>query len=141
MAETVAVAPSVIVHTIAFVVHASIEAGRRLYVTHSMNKFLDSMNEKLFKPCGLYGMIMSYKPNASRISDVFDINANINSAFGSRVDGGRSNFRASSGKTRGAAQMPEAASLVFPLLRDAPETEKINAFKRASNFTMDYSDR
>ena len=32
LAETAAVAPSVIVHAVAFCVHASIEAGRRLYI-------------------------------------------------------------------------------------------------------------
>ena len=37
--------------------------------------------------------------------------------------------------------MPEAAPLVFPLLRDTPEAEKVNAFKRASNFVGDYTDR
>ena len=141
IAETAAVAPSVIVHATAFCVHASIEAGRRLYITHSTNKFLDSMNEKLFKPHGMYAMIMSYKLNASQISEDFDVNTDITNAVGARAGGGRSNFRASSGKTRCAAQMPEAAPLVFPLLRDAPEAEKFNAFKRAANFTADYSDR
>jgi len=37
--------------------------------------------------------------------------------------------------------MPEAAPLVFPLLRAASEKEKKNAFKRAANFAADYSDR
>lgn len=141
LAETAAVAPSVIVHVTAFCVHASIEAGRRLYVSHSTNKFLDSMNEKLFKPHGLYAMIMSYKPGTSKISENFDVNANVNLAVDARLSGGRSNFRASSGKTRGGAQMPEAAPLVFPLLRDTPDAEKANAFKRAANFTGDYTDR
>ena len=141
IAETAAVAPSVIVHATAFCVHASIEAGRRLYVTHETNKFLESMNEKLFKPHGLYAMIMTYKPDSSQASEVIDINQNITSAVYARTGGSRSKFRSASGKTQGAAQMPEAAPLVFPILRDAPEAEKVNAFKRAANFAADYSDR
>ena len=99
------------------------------------------MNEKLFKPHGLYAMIMSYKPSSSQVSETIDVNANTTNAVGARAGGGRSSYRASSGKTRGAEQMPEAAPLVFPLLRDAPEAEKVNAFKRASNFIGDYGDR
>ena len=99
------------------------------------------MNEKLFRPHGLYAMIMAYKPGSSQVNEMIDINANITKAVGARAGGDRSTYRASSGNTRGVEQMPEAAPLVFPSLRDAPEAEKTNAFKKASSFKDDYSDR
>ena len=141
LAETAAVAPSIIVHATAFCVHTSIEAGRRLYISHETNKFLEAMNANLFQPRGLYAMIMSYKPSSNQTSENIDINAHITSAVAARTIESRSSFRGTSGQTKYAAQMPEAAPLVFPLLRSAPEEQKQNAFKRAANFAADYSDR
>lgn len=141
VAETAALTPSVIGHVTAIVVHTSVEAGRRLYISHETNKFLDAMNTSLFRPRGLYAMIMCYQPSSSTVSETIDVNTHITSAVASRVTGNQNSFRTSSGITTLVAQMPEAAPLVFPLLRSAPEEEKKNAFKRAANFAAEYSDR
>ena len=148
LAETAAIAPSVTVHATAFLVHTSIEAGRRTYISHETNKFLDSMNDKLFRPHGLYAMIMSYKPKSPHASQEIDIKStqasqetDIANAVSSRADKHASSLRTTSGKTRGAVALPEAAPLEFPLLQAAPDAEKANAFKRAANFAADYSDR
>ena len=141
LAETAAIAPSVIVHVTAFLVHTSIEAGRRLYNSKETNKFLDTMNNDLFRPHGLYAMIMCYKPASSQASEVVDLNDATNQAVASRAGGDGAKFRTTSGKTTGIAELPAAAPLIFPYLQAAPEAEKINAFKRAANFAADYSDR
>ena len=141
LSYTVSVAPSVIVHATAVLVHTSIEAGRRMYISHETNGYLDRMNEMLFKPRGLYAMIMTYKPGSSDASSLVDVNTHITDSVAARQGGGRSNFRTASGKTHGEAEMPDAAALVFPKLQAAGDEEKRNAFKRAIDFSRDYGDR
>ena len=43
-------------------VHLSIETGRRLYISKKENSYLDEVNEKYFRPRGLYAMIVSPAP-------------------------------------------------------------------------------
>ena len=138
---TVSVAPSVIVHTTALMVHTSIEAGRRMHISHKTNDYLDRMNENLFKPRGLYAMIMTYKPDSPDASSLVDVNRHIVDSVAARQGGGRSSLRTASGKTHGEAEMPDAAPLVFPKLQAAGDEEKKNAFKRAIEFSRDYGDR
>ena len=142
LSYTVAVAPSVVVHFSALAVHISIETGRRLYMSKSTNGYLEKMNESLFRPRGLYAMLMTYKPEkAGQAGEVVDVNAITTRAVAERAEGDRSKFRATSGKTKGASQMPEAAALVFPGIEEAGEEETQNAFKKATGFLGDYGDR
>lgn len=78
--------------------------------------FLDRMNETLFKPRGLIGMITTYKPDQKSSTVGVDM------------------FR-SSGTANGELQLPEAAALVFP------EDEAREGRKNPSSFTADYSDK
>ncbi|KAF2501323.1 hypothetical protein BU16DRAFT_613242 [Lophium mytilinum] len=154
-AVNVAIAASVIAYTVsavsvnpavhfaAFCVHASIEAGRRVQNVAQINKYLIRMNEELFKPHGLYAMLMTFKPTSEESNVDIDINANILKSVYARNGGGRKKIRSTSGKTVGEAQMPECCPLVFPTL-DAPSTteeQKKGAFKRAGAFVSDYKDR
>lgn len=43
-------------------VHLSIETGRRLYISKKENSYIDEVNEKYFRPRGLYAMIVSSPP-------------------------------------------------------------------------------
>lgn len=151
--------PDLIVHFAAVIVHTSIETGRRVYNTKKLvdsrnifdpwsdkatsrtNTYLDQMNETLFKPHGLYAMIMTYKSGSSQASELINVNDHIANSVYARQSGGRSNYRSASGKTHGAAEMPEACPLIFPNLQAASGVEKENAFKRAANFAREYSDR
>jgi len=74
VAETAALAPSVIVHVTAVVVHISVEAGLRLYISHVTNIFHDAINTSLFRPRGLYAMTMCYQPSSSTVSETIDVN-------------------------------------------------------------------
>ncbi|PQE07921.1 fad binding domain protein [Rutstroemia sp. NJR-2017a WRK4] len=141
-----AAVPSAIIHVAAIAVHVSIEAGRRAYMSNAQNKYLDTMNTTLFKPHGLYAMLMTWKPESSSshpspLISTLDLNAQLLSAVAARETHQRSNLRATSGKTVGQAQMPESAELVFPLLESAGEEEKANAMKRAGHWVSEWRDR
>ncbi|EXJ77121.1 hypothetical protein A1O3_10279 [Capronia epimyces CBS 606.96] len=129
------------VHLAAFAVHTSIEAGRRLRNTREINKYLESMNEELFKPRGLYALLMTYKPTSSESVVGVDMKQSVASSIMSRNSGQRTKFRTASGKTYGDAELPECAPLVFPALDAANPEQKQNAFKRAGAFMSDYRDR
>ena len=98
------------------------------------------MNEKHFKPHGLYALIMTYKPGSKDPSSLVDIDTKVTSSVADH-EGRRSKFHASAGKTYGDLQMPEAASPVFPHLEKASDEQKQNTSKRAYNFAGDYGDR
>lgn len=136
---TVSISP--MVHITAFAVHTSIEAGRRLHNTRQINNFFERMNEELFKPRGLYVLLMTYKPTSAEPAIDFDVNQNIISSVVSRDGGKRSKFRTASGKTHGEAELPECAPLIFPSLEAANPEQKKSAFKRAHTFIGDYGDR
>ena len=86
------IAPPTIVHLTAFYVHTSIEGGRRLHMSKQNNSFLETMNEKLFRPRGLYAMTMTYKPSSCQASEMIDVNTNINSSVAARIIGDRADF-------------------------------------------------
>ena len=111
------------------------------------NSFLDEMNEKLYKPRGLYAMIMQYNPNARTTLDVQQMDTS--SLIVNRATHENDFFRKkASGETQGELEMPEAAPLVFPALDDVAqsaaqsgEVEKRNAFMRSTKFVSNYYDK
>ena len=166
MAEGLAVAPSIIVHAATFAVHTSIEFGRRAYMSKEyvpsdplivklggmnlillprQNKYLVGMNEKLFKPHGLYAMLMTWKSSNSAASQplvsTVDMNTKLVKSVASREVQGRSGFHSASGKTIGQSQMPESAELIFPLLETATDEQKVNAMKKAGVWFGDWRDK
>lgn len=99
------------------------------------------MNEHSFKSRGLYALVMSYKPNSKPASEDVDFAAHVDDAITSSKEGGIANFRSSSGKAHGKSEMPwECAPLVFPELDKADDSQKVNALRRAGQFTKDYYD-
>ncbi len=111
------------------------------------NSFLDEMNEKIYKPRGLYAMIMKYNPNAKTTLDVQQMDTS--SLIMNRATHENDFFRKmASGKTQGELEMPEAAPLVFPALDDVAQSvaqsgdvEKRNAFMRSTKFVANYYDK
>ena len=102
------------------------------------------MNDKLFKPHGLYCMIMTFKPDQQSSGEPMDITQNIlkattpaRSGFQGQID----KLHTSSGKTRGEMELPESAELIFPAIDAMPEGQKANAIKKSGNFISDYNDR
>lgn len=111
------------------------------------NSFLDEMNEKIYKPRGLYAMIMKYNPNANTTLDVQQMDTS--SLIVNRATHENDFFRKmASGETQGELEMPEAAPLVFPaldevatLVAQSGDVEKRNAFMRSTKFVSNYYDK
>ena len=94
------------------------------------------MNDTLFKPHGLYALIVSYDTRSSSPSSSFDLS----SAIAKETSGSLSNtLKKSSHKS---SSLPlDAAPLIFPALDALPDEQKRNAFKRGGNFVAEYYDR
>jgi len=103
------------------------------------------MNEKLFKPHGLYAMIVKFKKSTFHKdpeSDTVDLQSQINSDVGDRDSGKSEHFySSSSARTHSAVELPDACPLIFPELEALPEDKQQNAFKKIGNGLADYSDR
>jgi hypothetical protein len=129
--------PCLPVTAAALAIHISIEASRRAYVHYNTNKYLDSMNDRLFHPRGLHAVIMKYNPSSTSATEVIDMNSTITRAVSSRIDPAhRSALHMSSGTTRSDLQLPTAAPLIFPAL------DSLSAANHGkSGFLSDYFDR
>ena len=111
------------------------------------SSFLDQMNEKIYKPRGLYAMIMKYNPNANTTLDVQQMDTS--TLIVNRGAHENDFFRkVAAGETQGELEMPESAPLVFPALDNVAQSvvqsgdvEKKNAFMRSTKFVSNYYDK
>lgn len=119
--------------------------GMNLILPPRQNKYLGGMNENLFKPHGLYAMLMTWKPardsSPQTLVSTVDMNNKIVKSVAAREISGRSSLRSTSGKTIGQSQMPESAELVFPLLETASDEQKMNAMKKAGGWLGEWRDK
>jgi hypothetical protein len=133
--------------------------AQELQARYRTNTFLDQMNESLFKPRGLYAMIMTFKPErpTERYFNT-DINDATSAALAKSITPPTSslnvhlhNIRLSSGVSKGEMSLPESAPLIYPALDVAaanvastdqalPE-KKQSALKSSGNFIAEYLDR
>jgi hypothetical protein len=104
------------------------------------------MNEKLFRPHGLFCLLMTYKPDKESSGEP----VMVSSIIGKTITPANSKFKEqlklltlTSGVTKGEMELPEAAPLIYPALDDVLEEggEKKNAFARSSDFAAKYLDR
>lgn len=122
-------------------------AGAAIYLqtTQRTHSFLDEMNDKLFKPRGLYAMVMKYIPQGTRPISVQQ--ADLNTMIGHENTPHKSyqNFRAvNAGRSYGAIEMPDSAPLVFPALDEAARMQdpaKVGKLKNSMAFVTDYYDK
>jgi hypothetical protein len=105
------------------------------------------MNTKLFRPHGLFCLLMTYKPEKESTGDPVMVSSMINKTItpaDSKFKEQLKLLRLTSGTTKGELELPEAAPLVYPALDEAAasaDREKQNALKRSSNFVAEYMDR
>ncbi|KAK3074442.1 hypothetical protein LTR53_003113 [Teratosphaeriaceae sp. CCFEE 6253] len=136
-------APSIIAMAVSTAVQVAARVGAEVQSRQRTNTFLNKMNEELFKPAGLYALIMKYKPDAEVRSQTGSV---LNMMRGEKVDMSTNqiiakyvrtlseqstasrdgepssrtmsdrmrDLRLASGKTRGSLLLPEAAPLIFP---------------------------
>lgn len=130
-------------------VQVAVGTAKEVQSRYRANAFLARMNEELFKPRGLFAMVMSFKPDSSKAlsSERIDISQTIakyDQSSGSKFKDGLTKLRVSSGTSHSEFEMPEAAPLVYPALdaaAAATDKEGQNKFKRAQKFVADYMDR
>ena len=122
-------------------------AGAAIYLqtTQRTHSFLDEMNDKLFKPRGLYAMVMKYIPQGTRPISVQQTDLNTMISKENAPHKSYQNFRAvNAGRSYGAIEMPDSAPLIFPALDEAAQTQdpvKANNLKNRMAFVADYYDK
>ncbi|KAL9065786.1 MAG: hypothetical protein Q9161_008011 [Pseudevernia consocians] len=122
-------------------------AGAAIYLqtTQRTHSFLDEMNDKLFKPRGLYAMVMKYIPQGTRPISVQQADLNTMISKENAPHKSYQNFRAvNAGRSYGAIEMPDSAPLIFPALDEAAQTQdpaKANNLKNRMAFVADYYDK
>ena len=121
------------------------------------NSFLDQMNDRLFKPHGLYALIMCYNDQEQKAGvthGFVDIDQQTTKLIAqydhpedaSTMTKARNQIRNQSGMTYGEEQMAEAAQLIYPDLDDAADdaekqTTTKGILKSKQKFLADYYDR
>jgi hypothetical protein len=104
------------------------------------------MNDKLFKPRGLYAFVMIYKPDAKKAISAgeFDPNATI-ARYDAPADSAWRNhardLRLASGKAHSELDIGETSPLVFPALEHAAQDPNQGKWKSAQKFLLDYGDK
>ncbi|KAK5130396.1 hypothetical protein LTR08_002143 [Meristemomyces frigidus] len=156
-------APGAIAMVVTTLAQVGAKAGKEIQTRQRTNNFLDDINERMFKPKGLYAFIMKYKAN--------DDSSGLGARFGlvksqavdmstnqviAKYNGGPSagagtsdrmrNMRAASGQTVGACQLPESSPLIFPAIDAAVARNGVDATfkdkaKDAQKFLAGYLDR
>lgn len=122
-------------------------AGAAIYLqtTQRTHSFLDEMNDKLFKPRGLYAMVMKYIPQGTRPISVQQVDLRTIISKENTLHKSYQNFRAvNAGRSYGALEMPDSAPLVFPALDEAAQTQdpaKASKLKNSMAFVTDYYDK
>lgn len=138
-------------------------AAEEMQIRWRSNKFLDQVNESLFKPRGLFAMVMTYQPDMP--DEAFlraDVRADpTSSALVKTVGYGDSKFkeklrrlRLSDGTAYGDTGLPACAPLVYPSLDRAIQSQSLisdhdsgrddgslQTLKNRSTFLQDYFDR
>ena len=134
----------------------SVEIAKDVQNRTRTNSFLAKANDEIFKPRGLYCLIMAYNPDdennthTSPVSSRSDLSSTIMSSSmqgGSTTQRLRSRLRESSGKTQGEGEMPAPAPLIFPALEGPGGAEYVHSrnkrekMKKASDYVHDYYDK
>ncbi|USW48765.1 hypothetical protein Slin15195_G020840 [Septoria linicola] len=161
-------APSVIAMAVCTAAQVAAGIGAEVQSRSRTNTFLDRINDELFKPAGLYAMIVKYQSDAeaqqstsglaglaSQVrAERADVSAyqkatiakyNRTASDAKTVGDRMENLRLASGTTKGAAMLPESAPLIFPdidkkVAQAGPETFN-DKTKDAKKFLADYLDR
>jgi len=141
MGVSIAASPTVITAAVAWTIHMSIETTRRGYIRYQSNKYLDSKNENLFKPRGLYCMIFAYKPDSKKPFIDVDPEQAINAGVAKRELNGGHRFGGTAGVAHDDLELPECAPLIFPELDALPGDKKKGKMSQNMDFLTEYFDR
>ena len=145
-AGIVGMVPSVVIMATTTAIQIAVGTAIELQKRTRTSTFLDVMNEQLFKPRGLYAIIMTYQPDAQRPVDArpMDIKDVISKWTDPEAKQWKRHLKPSSGKTYGEMELPESAPLVFPAIDEVVEAgdqEKANKMKGSMKFVSSYYDK
>ena len=162
--------PSVSAMVASIMIQATTTAAIMVQSRSRTNTFLDDVNERFFRPRGLFVLLIKYKGSRNRwSSEPFDIShavatssvpadaakkGNVGAKF-------KHNLQYASGTSHGDMEIPESAPLIYPALDNAaanalaaepilegdqgdPNKSKAKPpgkIRRSSNFVDDYLDR
>lgn len=145
-AGIVGMVPSVYAMAVSTAVQFAAGTAAELQRRYRANTFLDQLNEHLFKPRGLFAMVMCFKPNATRPMEVAEIDADAlvaqrETAPTNTLAATGRKLKVAQGSTYGEVELGEVAPLIYPSLDAAAADPNSCAFKRASKFLQEYGDR
>jgi hypothetical protein len=148
-AGVVGMVPETVAQIVSTVVQVGVGTAIEVQRRYRANAFLNDMNEKLFRPRGLFALVVAYKPNARKQIEVGEYDptssiARFTESSGSAWKDNAPKLRTQSGKNFGELDIGEVAPLVYPSIEDARvgETEQQrSAWKKFEKFMGDYSDR
>jgi hypothetical protein len=145
IAATIAgVVPELITQIVSTVVQFGAGTAIELQKRYRANTFLDQMNEQLFRPRGLFALVVAYKPNAKKAIEMGEYDATASIAQYGNNEGWKQKMRASSGKNFGELNIGEVAPLMYPALEEAREgatEEQRGKWKKFEKFMGEYGDR
>ncbi|KAE8377724.1 hypothetical protein BDV26DRAFT_263034 [Aspergillus bertholletiae] len=115
------------------------------------NSYFDKINEEMFRPRGLYCLLMTWKPESTSAVTSFDLNSTVATSLDHGGSGAfnkmKHMFKSSHGNTYGDMPFPETAPLIFPDLDElaaqgvAGEAQIKSAKSSRREFVADYLDR
>jgi hypothetical protein len=140
-ALTMGISP--VAHMASMAIHTSIELGRRGALNYQQNRYLDVMNDKFFKPRGLFCMVVKFHPSSDEILEETNIEQNITRSLQKRD--GKNKWKgviSTSDMTfTNELEIPDPAPLVFPEIDKMTTQQKENSVKRFGHLMQDYMDR
>ncbi|KIW30966.1 uncharacterized protein PV07_02652 [Cladophialophora immunda] len=129
----VGLVPNPITMAVSIAIQVASGTGKELQSRYRRNTYLDQINESLFKPRGLYCMIMTFKPDNPHdpilgmdltnlgLSSTDQALVKATSIPDSELKQKLAKIRLTSGVSRGELSLPESAPLVYPALDAAAQ--------------------
>jgi len=139
-ASAASVAPhggAVLAGTVAQVIVGAAMEYQRRKRSHS---YLDQINEQLFKPRGLYAVVMTYVPNAPRPVTSEQVNMNDLLTGKQRYNTSIPGLKLVKEESYGEPELLDSTSLVLPGIDEVAKAQLLqeNAMKRAARWTGGY---
>ncbi|KAJ9605964.1 hypothetical protein H2200_009813 [Cladophialophora chaetospira] len=137
--------PNPIAMAVTIAVQVASRTAQEIQSRHRRNTYLDEINESLFKPRGLYCLIMTFKPDSphdplvgvdfSTASSTDQALIRATSMPESDLKKKLASIRLTSGVSKGEMSLPESAPLIYPAL-DAAAQAALDAAGGSSGATQ-----
>ncbi|KIW70034.1 hypothetical protein PV04_02345 [Phialophora macrospora] len=134
--------PNPITMAVTIAVQVASQTAKEIQSRQRRNTYLDQINESLFKPRGLFCMIMTFKPdsphepllgvNLSSVSATDQALVKATSIPDSELKQKLAKLRLTSGVSKGELSLPESAPLIYPAI-DAAAQSALDSAEGASS--------